>query len=210
VPAVPEITVSEIKAVLFDIGNVMITWHPENLFRKVITDAERRQHFLTNVVPMRWHDRHDAGVSFAENRIKPLADFPEFADEIHAFDNRFDEMLGQPIPETMAIIEELEAKGVPQYALTNMPQEKAEMVFSKIPAFRHMRDVIVSGVEKIVKPDPRIYDIALQRMGLPANAVFFTDDNRANIDAALAKGFVTHLFDRPESLRPALVRAGIL
>lgn len=201
---------SEIKAVLFDIGNVMITWHPENLFRKVITDVERRQHFLTNVVPMTWHDRHDAGVTFAENRLKPLADYPEFADEIHAFDSRFDEMLGEPIRETMAIIEELQAKGVPQYALTNMPHEKAEMVFSKIPAFRHMRDVIISGVEKIVKPDPRIYEIALKRMGLPADAVFFTDDNRANIDAARAMGFVTHLFDRPGSLRPALVRAGIL
>lgn len=201
---------SEIKAVLFDIGNVMITWHPENLFRKVIADAERRQHFLTNVVPMSWHDKHDAGVTFAENRAQRLVDFPEFADEIHAFDNRFDEMLGDPIPETMAIIEELEAKGIPQYALTNMPQEKAEMVFSKIPAFRHMRDVIISGVEKIVKPNPRIYDIALKRLGLPAEAVFFTDDNRANIEAAKAMGFVTHLFDRPETLRPAMVDAGIL
>ncbi len=201
---------AEIKAVLFDIGNVMITWHPENLFRKIITNTERRQHFLTNVVPMSWHDRHDAGVTFAENRIQALADFPEFADEIHAFDNRFDEMLGAPIPETMAIIEELEAKGIPQYALTNMPQEKAEMVFSKIPAFRHMRDVIISGVEKIVKPDPRIYDIALKRMGLPPEAVFFTDDNRANIEAAEVKGFVTHLFDRPDTLRPAMVAAGIL
>jgi 2-haloacid dehalogenase len=201
---------TEIKAVLFDIGNVMITWHPENLFHKIIADAERRQHFLTKVVPMTWHDRHDAGITFAENRLKPLADFPEFADEIHAFDNRFDEMLGEPIPETMAIIEELEARGIPQYALTNMPQEKAEMVFSKIPAFRHMRDVIISGVEKIVKPDRRIYEIALQRMGLPAQAVFFTDDSRANIDAADAMGFVTHLFDRPETLRPALVSAGIL
>jgi HAD superfamily hydrolase (TIGR01509 family) len=201
---------AQVKAVLFDIGNVMITWHPENLFRKIIIDTERRQHFLTNVVPMSWHDRHDAGVTFAENRIQPLADFPEFADEIHAFDSRFDEMLGEPIPETMAIIEELEARGIPQYALTNMPQEKAEMVFSQIPSFRHMRDVIISGVEKIVKPDPRIYDIALKRVGLPAEAVFFTDDSRANIEAAKAMGFVTHLFDRPETLRPAMVAAGIL
>lgn len=200
----------KVKAVLWDIGNVMITWQPENLFRKIISDAERRQHFLTKVVPMSWHDRHDAGVTFADNRIRPLADFPEFADEIHAFDTRFDEMLGEPIPETMAIVAELAAQGVPQYALTNMPQEKAEMVFSKIPVFHHMRDVIISGVEKIVKPDPRIYDIALKRMGLPAEAVFFTDDNRANIDAARAIGFATHLFDRPETLRPALVSAGIL
>lgn len=200
----------QIKAVLFDIGNVMITWHPENLFRKIIADVGRRQHFLTQVVPMSWHDRHDAGVTFAENRVQRLADFPEFADEIHAFDTRFDEMLGDPIPETMAIIEELEARGIPQYALTNMPQEKAEMVFSKIPAFRHMRDVIISGVEKMVKPDPRIYELALRRMGLPVEAVFFTDDSRANIEAAKAMGFATHLFDQPQTLRPALVAAGIL
>lgn len=200
----------DIKAVLFDIGNVMITWHPENLFRKMIADTERRQHFLNNVVPMSWHDKHDAGVTFADNRIQPLADFPEFADEIHAFDSRFDEMLGEPIPETMAVIEELAARGVPQYALTNMPQDKAEMVFSRLPAFRHMRDVIISGVEKVVKPDPRIYEITLERLSLPAEAVFFTDDNRANIEAAKAMGFVTHLFDRPETLRPALVSAGIL
>lgn len=201
---------SQIKAVLFDIGNVMIPWHPENLFRKMIPDAERRAWFLQTVVPMRWHDHHDAGVTFAENRQGPLMQFPEFRDEILAFDTRFDEMLGEPITETMAVIEELHGKNVPLYALTNMPQEKVEMVFSKIPVFSYMRDVIISGDEKIVKPDPAIYQLTLRRLGLPAEAVFFTDDNAANIRAATAMGFVTHLFDRPETLRPALVNAGVL
>jgi len=201
---------TEIKAVLFDVGNVLITWHPENLFRKVIPDDARRAYFLETVVPMDWHMNHDAGVTFAENRKGPLERFPDFADEIHAFDTRFDEMLGEPIPETLAVAEELHAKGVPLFALTNMPQEKAQMVFSKIPVWRHIRDVVISGDEKIMKPDPAIYELALKRMGLTAPEVFFTDDSVANIEAAKSLGFVTHLFDRPETLRPALVETGVL
>jgi len=201
---------TKIRAVLFDVGNVLITWHPENLFRKLIPDADRRAYFLDTVVPMDWHMNHDAGVTFAENRKAPLARFPDFADEIHAFDTRFDEMLGEPVKETLAVVEELHEKGVPLYALTNMPQEKAEMVFSKIPVWPRMRDVVVSGDEKLIKPDPAIYELALKRMGLTAPEVFFTDDSPANIEAAARLGFVTHLFDHPETLRPALVAAGVL
>lgn len=201
---------TKIRAVLFDVGNVLITWHPENLFRKMIPDDDRRAHFLNTVVPMDWHMNHDAGVTFAENRKAPLEKFPDFADEIHAFDTRFDEMLGEPIQETMAVVEELHEKGVPLYALTNMPQEKAEMVFSKIPVWSRIRDAVISGDEKITKPDPAIYELALKRMGLTAPEVFFTDDSQANIEAAKRMGFVTHLFDSPETLRPALVEAGVL
>ena len=201
---------TKIRAVLFDVGNVLITWHPENLFRKLIPDDDRRARFLNDVVPMDWHMNHDAGVTFAENRKAPLEKFPDFADEIHAFDTRFDEMLGEPLQETIAVVEDLHSKGVPLYALTNMPQEKAEMVFSKIPVWSYMRDVVISGDEKIVKPDPAIYELALKRMGLTAPEVFFTDDSKANIEAAKTLGFVTHLFDRPETLRPALIAAGVL
>ncbi len=199
-----------IKAVLFDVGNVLITWHPENLYRKVITDPARRAFFLDTVVPMDWHNHHDAGVPFAENRKGPLARHPEFSDEIMAFDTRFEEMLGDTIPETLAVVEELHARGMPLYALTNMPAEKAELVFSHIPVMGCFQDIIISGVEKMLKPGPEIYDLTLRRIGLPAQNIFFTDDNRANIEAARAKGFVTHLFDRPDTLRPALVAAGAL
>ena len=201
---------SQIKAVLFDVGNVLITWDRANLFRKVIPDEARRAYFLDTVVPMDWHMNHDAGVTFAENRRAPLERFPDFADEIHAFDARYDEMLGEPIAESMAVIEELHEKGIPLYALTNMPQEKAEMVFSRIPVWKYIRKVVISGDEKLVKPDPAIYHLALERLGLTAPEVFFTDDSAANIDTAKRLGFFTHLFDRPETLRPALVDAGVL
>jgi len=201
---------TQIKAVLLDVGNVLITWDRENLFRKVIADDARRAYFLETVVPMDWHMNHDAGVTFAENRKAPLERFPDFADEIHAFDTRFDEMLGDTVAETLSVVEELNTRGMPLYALTNMPQEKAQMVFSKIPVWRHIRDAIVSGDEKLIKPEPAIYELALKRMGLTAPEVFFTDDNVANIETARRLGFVTHLFDRPETLRPALVAAGVL
>ncbi len=199
-----------VKAVLFDVGNVLITWHPENLFRKIITDPVRRSYFLETVVPPAWHNHHDAGVTFAENRKAPLAAYPEFSDEIMAYDLRFVEMLGDLIPETIAVIEELHQKGVPLYALTNMPTEKAAMVFSKSPVFGYFRDIIVSGVEKLIKPDPAIYEVTLKRIGLPASEIFFTDDSVANIAEAKRQGFATHVFDSPETLRPALIAAGVL
>src|ERR1700761_5257132 len=104
----PDMT--QIKAVLFDVGNVLITWDRENLFRKVIADEARRAYFLETVVPMDWHMNHDAGVTFAENRKGPLEKFPDFADEIHAFDTRYEEMLGDTVAETLSVVEELNAR----------------------------------------------------------------------------------------------------
>lgn len=199
-----------IKAVLFDVGNVIITWHPENLYRKIIPDPDQRRYFLETVVPMTWHMNHDAGIPFAENRKERLAAHPEYAAEIIAFDERFEEMLGDLVPETIGVIEDLHAKSIPMYALTNMPQEKAAMVFSKSPVFSWFKDIIVSGDEKITKPDPAIYDVTVQRLGVRPGEIFFTDDSEANIAAARTAGFATHLFDDPRTLRPALVAAGVL
>ncbi|EGF90262.1 HAD-superfamily hydrolase, subfamily IA, variant 3 family protein [Asticcacaulis biprosthecium C19] len=199
-----------VKAVLFDIGNVIITWHASNLYNKMVADPVRRAFVLETVVPMSWHAAHDAGVTFAENRKERLLAHPSYAAEIQAFDERFEEMLGDLVPESVATIEDLHQKGVPLYALTNMPVEKSAMVFSKSPVFGYFRDIIISGVEGVIKPDPAIYDITLQRLGLPAADIFFIDDSSVNIDAARNMGFLTHLFQDPKALRPALVAAGIL
>ena len=199
-----------IKAVLFDVGNVIITWRRENLYEKLIHDPVRRAYFLDTVAPMDWHMKHDAGVTFADNRRDKLVAHPDFHDEIMAFDERFEEMLGALIPETIAVIEDLHARGVNMYGLTNMPQEKAAMVFSKSPVFGWFKDIIISGDEKISKPEPAIYDLTVRRLGVAPGEIFFTDDSPANIAAANEAGFVTHLFDEPATLRPALVAAGVL
>jgi 2-haloacid dehalogenase len=199
-----------VKAVLFDIGNVIITWHPSNLYDKLIHDPVRRAFVMDTVVPLTWHAAHDAGVTFAENRKERLLAHPAYEAEILAFDERFEDMLGDLVPETIAVIEELHLKGVPLYALTNMPVEKAAMVFARSPVFGYFRDIIISGAEKVIKPDPLIYDITLRRLGLPAEEIFFTDDSAVNIDVARQKGFVTHLFKDANALRPALIGHGLL
>lgn len=199
-----------IRAVLFDVGNVIIGWHPSNLFDRLIPDPVRRAYVMETVVPLTWHVHHDAGVTFADNRRDRLLAYPDYTAEIMAYDERFEDMLGNLIPQTIANIEDLHARGVALYALTNMPAEKAAMVFAKSPVFRYFRDIIVSGVEKVVKPDPAIYDITLKRLGMPAEEILFIDDSAANIAAASAKGFATHQFSDPDALRPALVAAGLL
>ena len=199
-----------IKAVLFDVGNVIITWHPSNLYDHLIADPARRAFVLDQVVPMSWHARHDAGFSFAENRRERLALYPDYAAELLAFDERFEEMLGDLISETIANIEALHAANIPLYALTNMPAEKAQMVFSKSHVFDYFKDIIISGVEKVIKPDPAIFALTLQRIGLPADQILFIDDNTDNIAAAQAMGFATHLFSDPAALRPVLIASGLL
>jgi 2-haloacid dehalogenase len=199
-----------IKAVLFDIGNVIVRWDRENLYRKLIPDATERAFFLNNVCSMEWHTRHDEGMSFADNRAGLLKEWPQYTDLIMAFDTRFDEMLDGVVPQTEAVMGELMAKGVPMYGLTNMPAEKAQLVFDKSQYINRFRDIIISAHEKLIKPDPAIYQSALQRMGLTAPEVFFTDDNPPNIVTAKAMGFATYHFTDPEGLRPSLVAAGVL
>lgn len=199
-----------IKAVLFDVGNVIIRWDPRNLYDRLIPDPKRRAFFLETVCPMSWHARHDAGVTFADNRVRILEQFPEFEAEILAYDTRFEDMLGGLIPETLAVMEELHEHGVPLFALTNMPSEKAAMVFGQSPVFSYFKDIIVSGDEGLIKPDPAIYALTLKRLGLAGDEILFTDDSPANIEAAKAFGLHTHLFEDPKALRLALVAAGVV
>jgi HAD superfamily hydrolase (TIGR01509 family) len=199
-----------VKAILFDVGNVIIRWDPANLYNRLIEDAALRTRFLTEIATMDWHMNHDAGVSFADNRRPLLKAHPDFAAEIIAYDERFEEMLGELIAPTIRNLDDLHASGVPLFALTNMPSEKAAMVFGKSHVFGYFRDIIVSGDEKLTKPDAAIYHLTLQRLGLPAEMVLFIDDSAANIAAADALGFQTHHFTDPDDLRPRLIAEGLL
>lgn len=198
------------RAVLFDVGNVVVRWDPRALYSKIIPDPDRRDWFLSHVCTMAWHGEHDRGVPMAENARHLIARFPEFETEIRAWDARFGEMLEGVIPETVAAIEAMHLRGVPLYALTNMPAEKAEGVFAASPAFGLFRDIVVSAHEGLIKPDPAIFAVACRRAGLEAHEMLFVDDLPANIEAAHRLGFDVHLFDDPAALRPALESRGLL
>ena len=198
------------RAVLFDVGNVMVRWSPRTLYAKIFPDAAECDRFLAEVWTMAWHVAHDRGVPMAKNALPLIARHPHYERQIRAWDARFDEMIEGVIPETIAVMDDLAARGVAMYGLTNMPAEKWPMVQALSPAFGHLRDVVVSAHEGVIKPDPRAFAIACERAGLAPAELFFVDDNAANIEAAHRMGFDVHLFDDPAALRPALESRGLL
>jgi 2-haloacid dehalogenase/putative hydrolase of the HAD superfamily len=197
-------------AVLWDIGNVVVRWDPRLLYTKIFPDPIECDRFLGEVCTLAWHADTDRGVTFAENTAKLAALHPHHAESINAWHGRWWEMFDGVIAETEAAILALAEQGVPQFGLTNMSAEVWPGVRAMTPAFEHFIDVVVSGTERVIKPEPRIFEIACERAGLRPQEMLFVDDSAANIAAAEALGFVVHRFDDPAALRPALERHGLL
>jgi len=191
---------AEISAVLFDIGNVFVEWDPRNLYEKLIPDSAELEHFLSEVVTLEWHTYHDKGRPFAEG-VRILSErFPEYAELIEAFDTRWEETIGATITGSVKVLESLVAQGMPVYALTNFSAEKWPP-FCKDYAFtNHFGGVVVSGEEKLVKPDPAIFRTAIDRFNLIPEETFYIDDRIDNINAAQTLGMQGHLFVEAESL----------
>ena len=198
------------RALLWDVGNVIVRWNPRTLYAKIFKEPADLDRFLSHVGTLDWHSATDRGVTFADNIAALSAEHPHHAEHIAAWWDRWDEMLSGTIPETESVIEDLAARGVPQFALTNMSSETWPGIKAMSPAFRHFRDAIVSAEERVIKPEPRIYQIVLERTGLEPADLLFVDDSAANIAAAAVLGFHTHHFTDPAALRPTIERHGLL
>jgi 2-haloacid dehalogenase/putative hydrolase of the HAD superfamily len=199
-----------VKAVVFDVGNVIVRWDPRTLYSKIFPDPAERDWFLANVCTMAWHIRHDAGVTFAENRAPLHARFPEHKAAILAWEDRWPEMFSGAIPETEDAIEALAAREAPMFGLTNMSAETAAGTFAMSPAFKRLRHIVVSGEVGLMKPDPRIFALTAERTGLAPSELLLVDDSAVNIAAAAACGYDVHRFDDPAALAPALAARGLL
>jgi len=198
------------KAVVFDVGRVLFQWELRALFEKLIDDARELDWFLTNVVTEEWHFEHDRGRALADMVPERIALFPAYEEHINAYATRFNETVPGPVAGSHGIVERLAGKGVPLFCLTNFGDEFWQVFRPTQPIFDHFADIIVSGVEKVAKPEARIYEIVEARSGRSGDALFFTDDNPANIAAAKARGWDAHLFTDAAGLEAALVDAGLL
>jgi 2-haloacid dehalogenase len=197
-------------AVVFDIGRVLFDWNLRFLFEKLIDDGQELDWFLANVVTEEWHFESDAGRPLAEMVPERIALFPDHAPLIEAYRARFNETVPAAIPGTHAIVRRLAEAGVPLFALTNFGAEFFAGFRPTQPIFELFDDIVVSGEERVTKPDPLLYAIAEARMGLPPEALFFTDDNPANVAAAAARGWQAHLFSDAAGLERELVARGLL
>jgi len=198
-------------AVIFDVGNVLYGWDPDSFLVRQIADDEARMRFVDDVGLWEWHDTLDAGRPYAEAAAELSGKFPEYAHLIEAWSDRFGETITGPVPGVHAIVEELDAKGVPLFAITNFsadfwpPFHDSERRF-----FSLFRDILVSGEVKLLKPDPAIYYLALDRFGLRPRDALFIDDRLINVEAAEAIGLPAHLFTTAENLRTRLESEGLL
>ena len=197
-------------AVVFDVGRVLFEWQLGALFGKLIDDAGELEWFLANVVTEEWHFEHDRGRALADMVPERIAQFPQYEPHIRAYATRFNETIPGPVEGAHALVERLAAAGVPLFCLTTFGDESWEQFRPTQPIFDHFAHLILSGAEKVAKPEARIYEIVEARSGRAGAQLFFTDDNPANIAAAKARGWNAHLFTDAKGLEAALVEAGFL
>lgn len=198
------------KAVVFDIGRVLFEWQLRCLFEKLIADREELDWFLANVVTEEWHFEHDRGRPLADMVPERIALFPQYAAHIRAYATRFNETVPGPVAGTHDLVRRLHGNAVPLFCLTNFGHEFWELFRPTQPIFHLFADIVVSGTEQVAKPDPRIYEITEARTGRRGDALFFTDDNPANIAAARARGWDAHLFTDAQALEAQLNASGLL
>lgn len=198
------------KAVVFDVGHVLYDWDPRFLYAKLIPDADRLDWFLSNVVTRQWHFQHDAGRPSAETTAELIAEHPAERALIEAYAPRWLETIPGPVPGSLALVQRLAARGVPLYAITNFSHEFWQRFRPTAPVFDLFADIIVSGTEKLVKPDPAIFTLAQRRFGLGPAQALFIDDNAANVAAARQSGWLAHHFTNAAALETDLVAHGLL
>jgi|SRR5882724_11659600 len=192
--------------VVFDIGNVLLRWDPRLLYRKLFADEAEVEWFLREVCSPSFNLQLDGGRPFSEAVAELTGRFPNYAGEIRAYDERWLETTQGLIADSAEILERLRRNGVRNYAITNFSAEKFSIVRTIFPTLDAFDGIIVSGEEYVVKPDPAIYRLLLDRYGLAAADCLFIDDSAKNVAGARAVGMHAHLFENASGLRAELLR----
>lgn len=184
-----------IKNIIFDFGGVLLDWNPRYLYKSYFNNDEEMEHFLADICNGEWNIKQDAGRPFAEAVKELQAKFPEYAEAIQMYDDDWEKMLKCELPESIDLLKELKFMGYGIYGLTNWSAEKIGYAFANYSFFSLFDGIVVSGVEKVVKPDRKIYEILLERYSLKPGECVFIDDNQDNVDMAKVLGINAIRFD---------------
>lgn len=197
------------KVVVFDLGGVFVDWNPMYLFRQLFDSEEEAQWFQDHICTKDWNLEFDAGDIFAEGVARLITRHPRYWREIQAYDLRWKETLGGFIDGPIALHDELIAAEVPTFAITNFSWEKWVSCLGEWPFLEKFDGVVVSGLEGLVKPDPRIYRVFCERYGLAPDSCIFIDDSEPNVIAARKFGMDAIHFTDAAALRKDLLGRGL-
>ncbi|MDQ0472239.1 HAD family hydrolase [Labrys wisconsinensis] len=185
---------------VFDIGNVLIEWDPRHLYRQIFEDEGAIERFLATVCTQAWNEEQDRGRSFEEGVRLLIERFPEHEAAIRAYDERWHEMVPGAIERSVAVLGALRRAGIPTYAITNFSAEKFASAQARFPFLAGFDGIVVSAHEGVLKPEPAIYRLLLDRHGLAADDCIFIDDSVKNVEGARRVGMKAIHFTGPDVL----------
>lgn len=192
-----------IKNIVFDFGGVLVDWNPRHLYKSHFHNTDEMEYFLKNICTDEWNIEQDRGRPLAEATLELQKKFPEYSDSIALFYGQWEVMLKDEIPGTVALLHQLKKKFV-LYGLTNWSAETIDIAYRRFAFFKEFQGIVVSGTEKLIKPDKRIFQLLLDRYFINAEESIFIDDNLNNILAARELGFTAVHFLNPEQLEADL------
>jgi 2-haloacid dehalogenase len=193
-----------IDAILFDHGNVLIRWDPRHHYRDRFATTEAMEGFLAEVTPGSWNHEMDLGKPFAQAIAERTLLFPEHGELLGEWQSHWERMLGGAIDDSVALLGQLREAGYRVAALTNWSAETWPVARARFPFLGWFEHVVISGVEGVAKPDPRIFALALERTGFAAARTVFIDDNLPNVEGARALGMHAVHFVNSAQCREAL------
>lgn len=196
------------STLVFDIGNVLIHWDPALVFSELIPDHAEREHFFREVLPPEWNLEQDRGRSWAEAEAERIALFPDKADLIRAFRARWHDMVPHALEHNVAVLMAARAADVPCYAITNFAADTFAEAQARFPFLKEFDGIVISAQEKLLKPDPAIFEVFLGRYGREARECLFLDDSAKNIATAQGLGFATVHVTPETDLRRAVAAQG--
>ena len=199
------------NTILFDLGAVLIDWNPRHLYRPLFKgDEAAMERFLGEIVPPSWNHEIDAGKPFADAVAERVRAFPHHADLIALWKDDWPKMLRAAIPGSVDILAELRGRGYRLYALTNWSAETFPVARERFDFLNWFDDIVVSGEVKLAKPDPRIFELTIERCRLEPAQTLFIDDSLHNVDAGRKAGLHALHFQTPAGLRDDLTKLGLL
>jgi 2-haloacid dehalogenase len=199
-----------VDAVIFDLGNVLIAWDPHPAIAKAV-GAERAAHFLADEEFdfTAWNHQQDAGRPWDEGEEAAVTSHPHWEGAIRGYRENFPDSLVGAIEDTVQILRELHAAGIPLFALTNWSEEMFPVALNRFDFLDLFDDIIVTGEERVAKPDPRIFEILQERIGHSLHDCIFIDDSQGNVEAAAKAGLDAILFTDTGHLRQDLAVRGL-
>ena len=200
---------SNIDTVIFDLGNVLIPFNPRWLFRTMLPDEASIDAFFAETGFDAWNAQMDAGLPFADGIAAHGEKFPHYRSLFEAFFERWHETVGQPIAESIDIFRTLRQRRIRTYALTNFSAETWPLAVARFPFLNDFDGTVVSGIEGLIKPDPAIYRLLMQRHAITPSRAIFIDDRLENVESARTLGLHGIHFVEPVAVRLALRELGL-